>query len=97
MIKKWLNVLIGERKLPKIEMCHLGWDKPKRKLCHLSWEGGGINFLELCTHMLTCKIIVRMLQHTLLTGLEEVMEFLEQSYPNIEIAIAHGKVIFLTF
>ncbi|XP_042014446.1 ATP-dependent DNA helicase At3g02060, chloroplastic-like isoform X1 [Salvia splendens] len=24
-------------------------------------------------------------------GLEEVMEFLEQSYPNIEIAIAHGK------
>ena len=27
-----------------------------------------------------------------ITGLEEVMEFLEQSFPNVEIAIAHGKV-----
>lgn len=35
------------------------------------------------------------MQHALLTGLEEVMEFLEQSFPNLEIAIAHGKVIFL--
>lgn len=28
-----------------------------------------------------------------LTGLEEVLEFLEQSFPNDEIAIAHGKVV----
>ena len=28
-----------------------------------------------------------------LTGLEEVMEFLEQSFPTVEIAIAHGKVV----
>ena len=27
------------------------------------------------------------------SGLEEVMEFLEQSFPNVEIAIAHGKVL----
>ena len=26
-------------------------------------------------------------------GLEEVMEFLEESFPEVEIAIAHGKVI----
>ena len=25
--KKWLSVLIGERKFPKKEMCHLSWDK----------------------------------------------------------------------
>lgn len=28
------------------------------------------------------------------SGLEEVMKFLEQSFPDIEIAIAHGKVFF---
>lgn len=28
-----------------------------------------------------------------LTGLEEVMEFLEKSFPTVEIAIAHGKVV----
>lgn len=39
--------------------------------------------------------IGRITQHALSTGLEEVMEFLEQSFPNLEIAIAHGKVIFL--
>lgn len=27
-----------------------------------------------------------------MAGLEEVMEFLEASFPNVEIAIAHGKV-----
>lgn len=37
----------------------------------------------------------RIMQPALSTGLEEVMEFLEQSFPNLEIAIAHGKVIFL--
>lgn len=52
-------------------------------------------FIVLCTRMLTWKVIGRIMQHALLTGLEEVMEFLEQSYPNVEIAIAHGKVIFL--
>lgn len=26
-------------------------------------------------------------------GLEEVMEFLECSFPDVEIAIAHGKVV----
>lgn len=45
--------------------------------------------------MITQNIIDRIMQHELSTGLEEVMEFLEQSFPNIEIAIAHGKVIFL--
>lgn len=27
------------------------------------------------------------------TGLEEVMEFLQQSFPDVTIAIAHGKVL----
>ena len=40
--KKWLSVLIGERKLPKKEMCHLSWDKLKRKTCHLKRDGGSI-------------------------------------------------------
>lgn len=31
---------------------------------------------------------------TIFTGLEEVMEFLERSLPGVEIAVAHGKVIF---
>lgn len=26
------------------------------------------------------------------TGLEEVMDFLEQAFPNVDIAIAHGQV-----
>lgn len=30
----------------------------------------------------------------MITGLEEAMEFLEQSFPDVQIAIAHGKVIF---
>ena len=38
--KKWLSILVGERKLPKKEMCHLSWDKPKRKMCHLKRDGG---------------------------------------------------------
>lgn len=39
-------------------------------------------------------IIGRIIQDALSAGLEEVMEFLEQSFPNVDIAIAHGKVIF---
>jgi len=27
-----------------------------------------------------------------LTGLEEAMEFLEEAFPDVEIAVAHGKV-----
>ena len=42
--KKWLSVLIGERKLPKNEMCHLSWDKLKRKTCHLKWDGGSSSY-----------------------------------------------------
>ena len=38
--KKGLSVLIGERKLPNKEMCHLNWDKLKRKTCHLKRDGG---------------------------------------------------------
>lgn len=30
----------------------------------------------------------------MITGLEEAMEFLQQSFPDVQIAIAHGKVIF---
>ncbi|WCJ30484.1 DEAD/DEAH box helicase putative [Euphorbia peplus] len=30
-------------------------------------------------------------------GLEEVMDFLQESFPDVEIAIAHGKVFFLIF
>ena len=37
--KKWLGVLIEERKLSKNEMCHLGWDKLKRKMYHHKWDG----------------------------------------------------------
>ena len=32
--KKWLGVSIGEKKFPKMEICHLIWDKLKRKTCH---------------------------------------------------------------
>jgi transcription-repair coupling factor (superfamily II helicase) len=32
--------------------------------------------------------------HFCLTGLEEVKDFLEQSFPNVEIAVAHGQVFF---
>jgi transcription-repair coupling factor (superfamily II helicase) len=34
--------------------------------------------------------------HFCLTGLEEVKDFLEQSFPNVEIAVAHGQVFFLS-
>ena len=37
-----MSVLIGERKFPNKEMCHLGWDKLKRKTCHLKRDGGSI-------------------------------------------------------
>lgn len=30
-------------------------------------------------------------------GLEEIMGFLEQSFPDVEVAIAHGKVFYLSF
>lgn len=30
--------------------------------------------------------------YSCISGLEEVMDFLEQAFPNVEIAIAHGKV-----
>ena len=40
---KWFGILIGEKKLSKIEMYHLGWDKLKRKVCHISWDGGSTN------------------------------------------------------
>ena len=36
--KKWLDVLIVERKLPKIEKCHFSSDKLKRKVFHVSWK-----------------------------------------------------------
>lgn len=39
------------------------------------------------------NIIDRIVEFALSIGLEEVMEFLGQSFPNVEIAIAHGKVI----
>ena len=41
--KKWLSVLIGERKLPKKKMCHLSWDKLKKKTYHLKRDGGSSN------------------------------------------------------
>ena len=34
--------------------------------------------------------------HFCLTGLEEVKDFLEQSFPDVEIAVAHGQVFFLS-
>ena len=30
--KKWLSILIEERKFPKNEMCHLNWDKLKKNV-----------------------------------------------------------------
>ena len=60
--KKWLSVLIGERKLPKKEMCHLSWDKLKRKTCHLKRGGGSIIF-----HMYYVLFrILNLLEHILL-------------------------------
>ena len=38
-LKKWLSVLIGERKLKKKKNCHLSWDKLKRKTCYLERDG----------------------------------------------------------
>ena len=38
--KKWLSVLIREKKFPKKEMCHFSQDKLKREICHLKREIG---------------------------------------------------------
>ena len=43
-----------------------------------------------------CSVTPTFIIHGLVNyfiGLEEVMEFLEESFPEVEIAIAHGKVI----
>ena len=42
--KKLLGVLIGERMIPKKEMCHFSWDKLKWKTCHLKRDEGSTNW-----------------------------------------------------
>ena len=45
-----IDVLIGERKFSKKEMCHLSWDKLKRKTCHLKWDGESKNCVVLISN-----------------------------------------------
>jgi hypothetical protein len=42
--------------------------------------------------MLCYSIDFGFLTIVFLTGLEEAMEFLEEAFPDVEIAVAHGKV-----
>ena len=55
--KKWLGVLIGDRKLPKIEMHHLSWDKLKKKVRRVSWDGGS-SFYDNTISFLTLSILL---------------------------------------
>ena len=47
MRKKWLGVLIRERKIPIKEMCYFSWDKLKRKMYHHK-QNGGSRILGMC-------------------------------------------------